>query len=170
MNLKEMIREIPDFPEKGVLFRDVTTLLKDGEGLCEAVDLIQKELEGVEFDAVLGPESRGFIFGMPISYNLKKGFIPVRKKGKLPAEVISREYALEYGTATIEIHKDAIRPGMKLVVIDDLMATGGTAKALVDMIREAGAEVVKLVFLIELDGLKGRELLQDCDVSSVLHY
>lgn len=170
MDLKKMIREIPDFPEKGVLFRDVTTLLKDGEGLCEAVDLIQKELEGVEFDAVLGPESRGFIFGMPISYNLKKGFIPVRKKGKLPAEVISREYALEYGTATIEIHKDAIRPGMKLVVIDDLMATGGTAKALVDMIREAGAEVVKLVFLIELDGLKGRELLQDCDVSSVLHY
>ena len=134
MDLKKMIREIPDFPEKGVLFRDVTTLLKDGEGLCEAVDLIQKELEGVEFDAVLGPESRGFIFGMPISYNLKKGFIPVRKKGKLPAEVISREYALEYGTATIEIHKDAIRPGMKLVVIDDLMATGGTAKALVDMI------------------------------------
>lgn len=170
MDLKKMIREIPDFPEKGVLFRDVTTLLKDAEGLHEAVDLIQKELEGVEFDAVLGPESRGFIFGMPISYNLKKGFIPVRKKGKLPAEVISREYALEYGTAIIEIHKDAIRPGMKLVVIDDLMATGGTAKALVDMIREAGAEVVKLVFLIELDGLKGRELLQDCDVSSILHY
>ena len=170
MDLKKMIREIPDFPEKGVLFRDVTTLLKDAEGLHEAVDLIQKELEGVEFDAVLGPESRGFIFGMPISYNLKKGFIPVRKKGKLPAEVISREYALEYGTAIIEIHKDAIRPGMKLVVIDDLMATGGTAKALVDMIREAGAEVVKLVFLIELDGLKGRELLKDCDVSSILHY
>lgn len=170
MDLKKMIREIPDFPEKGVLFRDVTTLLKDAEGLHEAVDLIQKELDGVEFDAVLGPESRGFIFGMPISYNLKKGFIPVRKKGKLPAEVISREYALEYGTAIIEIHKDAIRPGMKLVVIDDLMATGGTAKALVDMIREAGAEVVKLVFLIELDGLKGRELLQDCDVSSILHY
>lgn len=170
MNLKEMIREIPDFPEKGVLFRDVTTLLKDGEGLCAAVDLIQKELEGVEFDAVLGPESRGFIFGMPIAYNMKKGFIPVRKKGKLPAEVISREYALEYGTATIEIHKDAIYPGMKLVVIDDLMATGGTAKALVDLVQEAGAEVVKLVFLIELDDLKGRELLKGCDISSVLHY
>lgn len=170
MNLKEKIREIPDFPEKGVLFRDVTTLLKDAEGLHEAVDLIQKELEGVEFDAVLGPESRGFIFGMPISYNLKKGFIPVRKKGKLPAEVISREYALEYGTAIIEIHKDAIYPGMKLVVIDDLMATGGTAKALVDLVEEAGAEVVKLVFLIELDDLKGRELLKGRDISSVLHY
>ncbi|MBM6828261.1 adenine phosphoribosyltransferase [Anaerotignum lactatifermentans] len=170
MDLKEMIREIPDFPEKGVLFRDVTTLLKDGEGLCAAVDLIQKELEGVEFDAVLGPESRGFIFGMPVAYNLKKGFIPVRKKGKLPAEVISREYALEYGTATIEIHKDAIHPGMKLVVIDDLMATGGTARALVDLIQEAGAEVVKLVFLIELDDLKGREVLEGYDISSVLHY
>lgn len=170
MNLKDKIRDIPDFPEKGVIFRDITTLLKDPEGLREAVDLLEKNLEGLDFDAILGPESRGFIFGMPIAYNMKKGFIPVRKKGKLPAEVISREYALEYGTATIEIHKDAIYPGMKVVIVDDLMATGGTAKALVEMVEEAGAEVVALNFLIELDFLKGRDALDGYCVKSVLHY
>lgn len=170
MNLKDKIRNIPDFPEKGVIFRDITTLLKDAEGVQEAVHCMEKELADVEFDLVLGPESRGFIFGMPIAYDMKKGFVPIRKKGKLPAEVISREYDLEYGTATIEMHKDALEPGQKVVIIDDLMATGGTAKAMVEMVESVGAEVAALVFLIELDFLKGRNVLDGYNVKAVLHY
>lgn len=170
MDLKDKIRSIEDYPQKGVIFRDITTLLKDAEGMVQAVDEMQAKLDGVAFDAVLGPESRGFIFGMPLAYNMKKGFIPIRKKGKLPAEVVSREYALEYGTATIEMHRDAIRPGQKVVVVDDLLATGGTAKAIVDMVESVGAEVVALVFLIELDFLEGRKALPGYRVESVLHY
>ncbi|KAF5063147.1 adenine phosphoribosyltransferase [Anaerotignum sp.] len=170
MELKDKIRSIPDYPEKGVMFRDITTLLKDAEGLVDAVDQMQKKLEGLEFDLVLGPESRGFIFGMPIAYNLKKGFIPIRKKGKLPAEVVSKDYSLEYGTATIEMHKDAVKPGQKVVIIDDLLATGGTAKAIVDMVEGVGAEVVSMNFLIELGFLKGRDVLEGYKVETVIHY
>lgn len=170
MELKDKIRSIPDYPEKGVMFRDITTLLQDAEGLVDAVDQMQKKLEGLEFDLVLGPESRGFIFGMPIAYNLKKGFIPIRKKGKLPAEVVSKEYSLEYGTATIEMHKDAVKPGQKVVIVDDLLATGGTAKAIVDMVEGVGAEVVSLNFLIELGFLKGRDVLEGYKVETVIHY
>ncbi|WP_352400591.1 adenine phosphoribosyltransferase [Anaerotignum sp.] len=170
MELKDRIRSIPDYPEKGVMFRDITTLLKDAEALVEAVDQMQKNLEGLEFDLILGPESRGFIFGMPIAYNLKKGFIPIRKKGKLPSEVVSKEYSLEYGTATIEMHKDAVLPGQKVVIVDDLLATGGTAKAIVDMVEGVGAEVVSMNFLIELDFLNGRKVLNGYNVNTVIHY
>lgn len=170
MDLKDKIRSIQDYPQKGVIFRDITTLLKDGEGMCQAIDELQEKLDGMTFDLVLGPESRGFIFGMPVAYNLKKGFVPVRKKGKLPAEVISKEYALEYGTAVIEMHKDAVRPGQKVVIVDDLLATGGTAKAIIEMVESIGAEVVGLAFLIELDFLEGRKVLKDYHVESVIHY
>ncbi|WP_313529524.1 adenine phosphoribosyltransferase [Anaerotignum sp.] len=170
MELKDKIRSIPDYPEKGVMFRDITTLLKDSEALVEAVDQMQKNLEGLEFDLILGPESRGFIFGMPIAYNLKKGFIPIRKKGKLPSEVVSKEYSLEYGTATIEMHKDAVLPGQKVVIVDDLLATGGTAKAIVEMVEGIGAEVVSMNFLIELDFLNGRKVLDGYNLNTVIHY
>ena len=170
MDLKDKIRSIENYPQEGVIFRDITTLLKDAEGMKAAIDEMTAKLDGVEFDMVLGPESRGFIFGMPVAYNLGKGFVPVRKKGKLPAEVISKEYALEYGTATIEMHKDAIQPGQKVVIVDDLMATGGTAKAIVEMVEEMGAEVAALVFLIELDFLEGRKVLPGYRIESVIHY
>lgn len=170
MDLKDKIRSIENYPQEGVIFRDITTLLKDAEGMKAAIDEMTAKLDGVEFDMVLGPESRGFIFGMPVAYNLGKGFVPVRKKGKLPAEVISKEYALEYGTATIEMHKDAIQPGQKVVIVDDLMATGGTAKAIIEMVEEMGAEVAALVFLIELDFLEGRKVLPGYRIESVIHY
>ena len=170
MDLKDKIRNIQDFPQEGVLFRDITTLLKDAEGMKEAIDQMTAKLEGIDFDLVLGPESRGFIFGMPVAYNMNKGFVPVRKAGKLPAEVVSKEYALEYGTATIEMHKDAIQPGQKVVIVDDLMATGGTAKAIVEMVEEMGGEVAALLFLIELDFLEGRKVLPGYKVDSVIHY
>ena len=170
MDLRDKIRNIQDFPQEGVLFRDITTLLKDAEGMKEAIDQMTAKLEGVDFDLVLGPESRGFIFGMPVAYNMGKGFVPVRKAGKLPAEVVSKEYALEYGTATIEMHKDAIQPGQKVVIVDDLMATGGTAKAIVEMVEEMGGEVAAMLFLIELDFLEGRKVLPGYKVDSVIHY
>lgn len=168
--LKNKIRSIENFPEEGVIFRDITTLLKDAEGMKAAVDAMTEKLDGVEYDLVLGPESRGFIFGMPVAYNMGKGFVPVRKAGKLPAEVVSKEYALEYGTATIEMHKDAIQPGQKVVIVDDLMATGGTAKAIVEMVEEMGGEVAALLFLIELDFLEGRKVLPEYRIESVIHY
>jgi len=168
--LKNKIRSIENFPEEGVIFRDITTLLKDAEGMKAAIDEMTKKLEGVDFDVVLGPESRGFIFGMPVAYNMGKGFVPVRKAGKLPAEVVSKEYALEYGTAIIEMHKDAIQPGQKVVIVDDLMATGGTAKAIVEMVEEMGAEVAAMLFLIELDFLEGRKVLPGYRIESVIHY
>lgn len=170
MDLKDKIRSIENYPQEGVIFRDITTLLKDAEGMKTAIDEMTAKLQGVDFDMVLGPESRGFIFGMPVAYNLGRGFVPVRKKGKLPAEVISKEYALEYGTAVIEMHKDAIQPGQKVVIVDDLMATGGTAKAIVEMVEEMGAEVAALVFLIELDFLEGRKALPGYRIESVIHY
>ena len=129
--IEEYVRSIPDFPEPGIIFRDVTSILQDAEGLHLAIDLMQEKLKDVEFDVVVGPESRGFIFGVPIAYNLHKPFIPIRKKGKLPCETVSVEYELEYGTATIEMHKDAIKPGQRVVIIDDLISTGGTNEAMV---------------------------------------
>ena len=168
--IEEYVRSIPDFPEPGIIFRDVTSILQDPDGLKLSIDLIQEKLEGLDFDVIAGTESRGFIFGVPVAYNMHKAFVPVRKKGKLPCETVSREYALEYGSAAIEIHKDAIKPGQKVVVIDDLIATGGTIEAAVKLIEELGGEVVKVVFLMELAGLKGRERLKDYDVESVICY
>lgn len=168
--LEEYVKSIPDFPEKGIIFRDVTSVLQDAEGLHLAIDQMQEKLEGVDFDVVLGPESRGFIFGVPIAYNMHKAFVPVRKKGKLPRATISQTYDLEYGTATIEIHKDAIQPGQKVVIIDDLIATGGTTEAIIKMVEELGGEVVKIVFLMELAGLKGRERLSGYNIDSAIIY
>ena len=168
--LEEYVKSIPDFPEKGIIFRDVTSVLQDAEGLHLAIDQMQEKLEGVDFDVVLGPESRGFIFGVPIAYNMHKAFVPVRKKGKLPRATINQTYDLEYGTATIEIHKDAIQPGQKVVIIDDLIATGGTTEAIIKMVEELGGEVVKIVFLMELAGLKGRERLSGYDIDSAIIY
>ncbi len=168
--LEDYIRTIPDFPEKGVMFRDITTVIKDPDGLKLAIDLMQEKLEGIEFDVIAGTESRGFIFGMPIAYNLHKPFIPVRKEGKLPAETVKQEYELEYGTATIEIHKDAILPGQKAVIIDDLIATGGTVEAAAKLIEKLGGEVVEMVFLLELAGLNGRERLKDYKVETIVSY
>lgn len=168
--LEEYVKSIPDFPEKGIIFRDVTSVLQDADGLHMAIDQMQKKLEGVDFDIVLGPESRGFIFGVPIAYNMHKAFVPVRKKGKLPRATISQTYDLEYGTATIEIHKDAIQPGQKVVIIDDLIATGGTTEAIIKMVEELGGELVRCVFLMELAGLKGREKLNGYDIDSAIIY
>lgn len=166
--LKEYVRSIVDFPEKGIIFRDVTSVLQDAEGFKLAIDSMQKNLENIEFDIVVGPESRGFIFGTPIAYNLGKSFVPVRKKGKLPCETIEESYDLEYGTATLEIHKDAIKPGQKVVIVDDLMATGGTLEAIIKLIERLGGEVVKINCLIELPELRGRERLSKYDISSVI--
>ena len=168
--LEEYVRSIPDFPEPGIIFRDVTSILQDADGLQLAIDSIQELLKDTEVDLIAGTESRGFIFGMPVAYNLHKPFVPVRKKGKLPCETISQEYDLEYGRAEIEMHKDAVKPGQKVVVIDDLIATGGTVEAAVKMIEKLGGEVVKIIFLMELAGLKGRERLKDYDVESVICY
>lgn len=168
--IEDYVISIPDFPEPGIIFRDITGILRDADGLKLSIDKIQEMLEGVEFDAVLGLESRGFIFGMPIAYNLHKAFIPVRKKGKLPRETVSAKYDLEYGTAEIEIHKEDLRPGMKVVIIDDLIATGGTVEAAVKLAESLDAEVVKIAFVMELAGLKGRERLAGYDVESVITY
>ena len=170
MDLKKIIRTIENYPIDGVMFRDITTVLKDKDALKYSVDEMIKSISDVDFDYILGPESRGFIFAMPISYNLNKGFIPVRKAGKLPAETISKEYELEYGTATLEIHKDAIKKGDKVVIIDDLLATGGTCKAMIELIESIGAEVVALSFFIELKELKGRELLKGYNIKSIVKY
>ena len=168
--IEEYVRTIPDFPEPGIMFRDVTSVLQDPEGLKLAIDSMIKLLDGVDFDIIAGAESRGFIFGMPIAYALGKSFVPVRKKGKLPCETVSAEYDLEYGKAEIEIHKDAIKPGQKVVLVDDLIATGGTMEASCKLIEQLGGEVVKILFLMELAGLKGREKLKNYDVASVITY
>lgn len=168
--LEEYVRSIPDFPEPGIIFRDVTSILQDADGLRLAIDSIQEELKDVDVDVIVGTESRGFIFGVPVAYNLHKPFVPVRKKGKLPCKTISMDYDLEYGSATIEMHQDSIRPGQKVAIIDDLIATGGTVEAAAKMIESLGGQVVKIVFLMELAGLKGRERLKKYDVSSVIRY
>lgn len=168
--IEEYVRSIPDFPEPGIIFRDVTSILQDADGLKLAIDSIQDCLKDVDVDVIAGTESRGFIFGMPVAYNLHKPFVPVRKKGKLPCETISASYDLEYGKAEIEIHKDAIKPGQKVAIIDDLVATGGTVEAAAKLIEQLGGEVVKIVFLMELAGLEGRKKLAKYDVASVIRY
>ena len=168
--VEDYIRSIPDFPEKGIIFRDVTSVLQDADGLKLAIDEMVKLLDGVDCDVIAGTESRGFIFGMPIAYLLNKPFILVRKAGKLPCETISKTYELEYGSATIEIHKDAIKEGQKVVLVDDLIATGGTMKAAAELVEELGGEVEKMLFLIELAGLEGRKVLSDYEVASVVTY
>jgi len=168
--VKDYIRTIPDFPEPGIQFRDITSVLQDADGLQLAIDELQKKLEGVDFDVIAGAESRGFIMGMPLAYNLHKPFVPIRKKGKLPMDVVSKEYALEYGTATIEMHRDAIQPGQRVVLIDDLIATGGTMKAAAELVEELGGSVVKMLFLLELVDLGGRQVLAGYDVESVVTY
>ena len=168
--IEEYVRSIPDFPEPGIIFRDVTSVLQDADGLQLAIDSMQATLEGVDVDVIVGLESRGFIFGTPIAYNLHKPFVLARKKGKLPCETVSIEYELEYGTAEIEIHKDAIKPGQKVVIVDDLMATGGTTEAIIKLVEGLGGEVVKVVFLMELAGLNGRDKIKGYDVESVIIY
>ena len=168
--LEEYVRSIPDFPEEGIIFRDVTSVLQDADGLKLAIDSMMELLDGVDFDVIVGTESRGFIFGVPIAYAIGKPFVPARKKGKLPCETISVTYDLEYGSAEIEMHKDAIKPGQKVVLVDDLIATGGTIEACAQMVEMLGGEVVKIIFLMELAGLKGRDKLQKYDVASVITY
>ena len=168
--IEDYVVSIPDFPEEGIIFRDVTSILEDAEGLHLSIDLLQEKLDGVEFDTIVGLESRGFIFGMPIAYNLRKPFVPVRKKGKLPCETTSVTYDLEYGSAEIEIHTRSIKPGEKVVIIDDLMATAGTAKAAIELVERLGGEVVKVLCLMELEVLRGRDKLTGYDVDTVIKY
>ena len=167
---EEYVRSIPDFPEPGIIFRDVTSILQDADGFALAVDSMQALLDGLEVDVIAGAESRGFIFGAPIAYNLHKPFVLIRKKGKLPCETIESSYELEYGSATIEMHKDSITPGQRVVLVDDLIATGGTIEATARMVEELGGKVVKIISLMELAGLNGRERLKDYDVASVICY
>ncbi len=168
--IEEYVRSIPDFPEPGIIFRDVTTILQDADGLHLAIDRLLEFLKDVEFDLVVGPESRGFIFGVPVAYEMHKGFVPVRKPGKLPCETVSVDYDLEYGSAQLQMHKDAVKPGQKVVIVDDLMATGGTTEAIVKLVEKLGGTVVKVCFVMELAGLKGREKLKGLDVDSVIIY
>ena len=168
--IEEYVVSISDFPEQGVVFRDVTSVLQDAEGLHLAIDLMQEKLGGIEFDVVAGPASRGFIFGVPIAYNLRKPFVPVRKKGKLPRATVEASYELEYGSATIEMHKDDVKPGDRVVLIDDLIATGGTLEAAANLVEQCGGKVVKIVCLMELAGLNGRAKLEGYDTASVIVY
>ncbi len=169
-DLKKKIREVPDFPKPGILFYDLTTLLKDREGLRQVIDLLTQEFQGKEIDIVVGIESRGFIFAPALAYNLNAGLVLVRKKGKLPAESISATYALEYGQDVLEMHKDAIEPGQRVLIVDDLIATGGTAAATAQMVLQLRGDVVGLAFIVELGSLNGREKLIGFEVFSILTY
>lgn len=168
--VEDYVRSIKDFPKEGIIFRDVTSVLQDAEGLHLAIDTMQDKIKDIDFDVVIGPESRGFIFGVPIAYNMKKAFVPIRKKGKLPCETVEMEYDLEYGSAVIEIHKDAIKPGQRVVIVDDLIATGGTIEAIIKLIEQLGGVVAGIVFLIELKGLNGKAKLKDYRVETVISY
>ncbi len=168
--LEDYVVTIPDFPQPGIMFRDITSVIQDPDGLHLAVDLLAEKASGIDFDVVVGPESRGFIFGVPVAYLLRRGFVPVRKKGKLPRETISCKYDLEYGQAEIEIHKDAIKPGQKVLIVDDLIATGGSAEAAAKLVEQLGGKVVKFLFVMELAGLHGRDKLKDYDVESLIIY
>ena len=170
MDLKKVIRDFPDFPRPGILFRDITTILKDPAAFNSAIEQIEGLLTDFEYDLVISPESRGFMFGAPIAARLGKGFVPARKKGKLPGEVLSKTYFLEYGLDSIEIHKDAVKPGQKAVIVDDLLATGGTGQGICEIVEQLGGEIVCVAFLIELGGLNGREALKGYDVRAVLEY
>jgi len=169
-DLKKMIREVPDFPKKGILFYDITTLLKDKAGLKRTIDSLTEQVRPLNPDVVLGIEARGFIFAPALAYRLNAGFVPVRKPGKLPAETVKYDYALEYGTNSLEIHKDAIQKGQRVLIVDDLLATGGTAEVTAKLAASLGAEIAGLGFVVELEFLKGREKLKDYDVMSLLRY
>ena len=168
--LEDYVVTIPDFPEPGIMFRDITSVIQDPAGLKLAVDGLTDLVKGLDFDLVIGPESRGFIFGVPVAYLLGKGFIPVRKKGKLPRETVSQKYDLEYGQAEVEIHKDAVKPGQKVVIVDDLIATGGSAEAAAKLVEKLGGQVVRMVFVMELAGREGRKKLEGYDVESLIVY
>lgn len=168
--VKDYVLTIPDFPEPGIMFRDLTSVLQDADGFQLAIDEMLNLLEGLDFDVIAGAESRGFILGAPLAYNLHKPFVPIRKQGKLPRDVVWQEYELEYGSAVIEMHRDAIKPGQKVVLIDDLLATGGTMAACAKLVEEVGGEVVAIQFLMELKGLNGRSKLAGYDVKSVVAY
>lgn len=170
MELKEKIRVIEGFPKEGISFKDITTLVADGEAFKESIDKIAEYLKDKNIDVIVGPEARGFIFGVPVAYAMGIGFVPVRKPGKLPAETIGVEYALEYGTDKLEMHKDAIKKGQRVAIIDDLLATGGTIDAVAKLVEQAGGEVVSMDFAIELTDLKGRERLSKYDVMSLVEY
>ena len=170
MNLKDKVRIIEDFPKKGISFKDVTTLLQDREALRESIDVIANHLKDKKIDIVIGPEARGFLFGVPVAYALGAGFVPVRKPGKLPYETIKTSYDLEYGSDALEIHKDAIKKGQRVAIVDDLLATGGTVAAVAKLVEESGGEVVAIYFLIELTELKGREKIAQYDIMSVIDY
>jgi len=169
-NLKKLIREVPDFPKPGINFYDITTLLLDPEGLRLSVDALADLANGQKVDTVIGVESRGFIFGAPVAYKLDAGFIPVRKPKKLPAEKVSISYDLEYGTDTLEMHKDAVGEGHNVLIVDDLLATGGTARAVVDLVESVGGKVAGLLFVVELDFLKGRDKFAGYNVQSLVRY
>ena len=168
--LKSLIREVPDFPKKGILFYDITTLLKDKQGFAMLIDKFADHYASHQVDLILGMEARGFIFAPALAYRLKAGFVPVRKPGKLPAECVKYDYALEYGTNTLEIHKDAIQKGQRVLIVDDLLATGGTAEATAKLAESLGAQIAGLGFVVELEFLKGRDRLQGYDVMSLLKY
>ncbi len=168
--LEEYVRSIPDFPEEGIIFRDVTSVLQDADGLHLAIDTMQELIADLEYDVVAGPESRGFIFGTPIAYNNRKPFVLIRKKGKLPCETVEKSYELEYGQATIEMHKDSIKPGQKVLIVDDLIATGGTTKAMIELVESLGGVVVGVVVLIELAGLEGRKQIDGYRLDSAIIY
>lgn len=168
--LEDYVTSIPDFPEPGIIFRDITTILEDADGFQLAIDSLQNMLKDVDFDVVIGAESRGFVFGAPLAYNMHKPFVLCRKKGKLPRETVGVSYDLEYGSASIEMHKDSIKPGQKVVIVDDLIATGGTIEATAKLVEELGGEVAKIVFIMELAGLKGREKLAKYDVEAAIVY
>ncbi|MEP7002944.1 MAG: adenine phosphoribosyltransferase [Chloroflexota bacterium] len=168
--LGERIRDIADFPKPGILFKDITTMLKDGDAFKSAIDGLLAKIKGKQIDVVVGMESRGFIFGAPIAYALGVGFVPVRKLGKLPADVVSVEYDLEYGSATLEMHKDAMKPGSKVLIVDDLLATGGTVAGTIELVKQLKGEIVALAFLIELKALKGRDRLQGYDIATLIEF
>lgn len=170
MDLKSLIRDIPDFPKPGILFRDITTLLRDPEGLRYTIDTLAQMCSGMSPDYVVGMESRGFLFGVPLAYQLGVGFIPVRKPGKLPAAIYSVEYELEYGTDRLEMHQDALTPGSRVLVVDDLIATGGTAAATAQLLQQAGCELVGFAFIIELQGLGGRRQLPNVPIVTLVEY
>ena len=169
-DLRKLIREVPDFPKPGILFYDITTLLKDPAAFRLVIDSMVAQVRDTQIDVVVGMESRGFIFSAPIAYQLNAGFVPVRKLGKLPAETIEVEYALEYGTATLEIHRDAIQPGQRVLIGDDLLATGGTVMGTIELIQRLGGEVAGLSFMVELSALHGRERLGQFDIHALLSY
>ena len=170
MDLKDYVADVPDFPQAGVLFRDITPLMQDGEAFHEATKHFIDYAKKLEVDLIAGPESRGFIFGCPVAYELKIGFVPVRKPGKLPRETISHKYALEYGENELHMHADAVKPGQRVLIVDDLLATGGTVNAAIQLVHDMGGVVAGCAFLIELTDLKGRELLKDYDVFSLMQY